>query len=75
MTGSQSEPAQAAEWFFHTGENTGAELMVRHMKALLTRDGRTSCVDDVSGKVLDEAGVRAARALEMDFFHKIGVHE
>ena len=45
------------------------------MKALVTRDGRTSRVDDVSGEVLDEAGVRAARALEMEFFHKMGVYE
>ena len=45
------------------------------MKALITRDGRTSCVDDVSGEVLEEAGVMPPRALEMEFFHKMGVYE
>ena len=63
VDGSQSARAQATEFFFHTGENTGgAELQAKHVKALITRDGRTSCVDDVSGEVLDEAGVRAVRA-------------
>jgi hypothetical protein len=60
--------SQANDFYFHTGENTGAELLVKHMRALITRDGRTSCVDDTSGEVLDEAGLRAARALEMEFF-------
>ena len=32
-------------------------------------------MDDVSGEALDEAGVRAARALEMEFFQKMGVYE
>ena len=70
-----SERELAQELYFHTGDNTGAELLIEHMKALITRDGRTSCVDDTSGEVLDEAGVRAARALEMDFFHKMGVYD
>ena len=52
-------------WFFQRGENVGAALLSRHLLALHNRDGRVSCVDDVSGETLSEEGVRAARALEM----------
>ena len=70
-----SARSTAAEWYFHRGENIGEMLLLEHMKALTTRDGVTSCVDDVSGGALDEAGVRAARKLEMDYFLKMGVYE
>ena len=40
----------------------------------MTRNGNVTCVDDVSSEVLDEAGVRAARKLEMDYFHTMGVY-
>ena len=75
LDGSQSARSQAAECYLHTGDNTGAELLVEHTTVLITREGRTSCVDDVSGEVLDEAGVRAARVLEMELFRKMGVYE
>ena len=62
-------------WFFQRGDNVGAALLSRHLSALNTRDGKVSCVDDVSGETLSEEGVRAARALEMEYFMKIGVYE
>ena len=64
----------AREMYFTTGTNDGAELLRKHLSALITRQGETYCEDDVSGEVLDEAGVRAARALEMEFFLKMGVY-
>ena len=64
----------AMELFFTSDENVGAALLEKHLAALTTRDGQTSCVDDVSGEVLSEEGVRAARKLEMDYFIKMGVY-
>ena len=65
----------AEDMFFRTGENVGAALLSRHLLALYNRDGCVSCVDDVSGETLCEEGVRAARALEMEYFIKMGVYE
>ena len=53
--------------FFQRGENVGAALLSKHVLALNTRDGQVSCLDDVSGETLGEEGVRAARALEMEY--------
>ena len=66
--------AAARDMYFNVGPNVGAELLTKHLSALVSRNGATSCVDNVSGETLDEAGVRAARALEMEFFQKMGVY-
>ena len=66
--------AVARDMYFNVGPNVGAELLTKHLSELVSRNRATSCVDDVSGEALDEAGVRAARALEMEFFQKMGVY-
>ena len=62
------------DMFFRQGENAGAAILDKHLAALSNRDGRTFCVDDVSGEMLSEEGVREARALEMEYFIKMGVY-
>ena len=60
----------ATSYYFRRGDNMGAKLLERHLAALVTLVGKTECTDDVSGEVLDEDGVRAARKLEMEYFQQ-----
>ena len=61
---SNAEPRQHAHLNFTTGENIGAKVLRQELRQI-TANGQ--CIDDVSGEKLDEAGVKAARLLEMDF--------
>ena len=54
-----------------TGENVGAKILRHELKQIM-KNGR--CVDDISGEELNEDEVKAARALEMDYFQKMGVY-
>ena len=74
-TRTQSSRELARNMYFTSGTNEGAELLKQHLSALVTRGDTVSCIDDLSGEALDEAGVKAARALEMEFFIKMGVYE
>ena len=64
-TRARSTRELAHNMYLTSGINEGAELLKQHLSALVTRGDTVSCIDDVSGEALDEAGVKAARALEM----------
>ena len=61
--------------YFRIGSNDGEEMLKLEMNMLAARyDGGVDCWDDVTGAPLIAKLVRAARALDMKFFTKMGVY-
>ena len=58
--------------YFKSGMNAGARALREAMSAL--HESEFEAIDDVSGAVLDESKVRQARAVEMEFFVRMGVY-
>ena len=55
-------------------ETIDDEIMRNELNALRVKNGESWAVDDITGKVLDAAAVKEARALEMEYFHKMKVY-
>ena len=53
----------------------GVTALQSEMKALSCRGGYKTAWDDVSNAELVPDLVKAARALEMEYFHRLGVYE
>ena len=53
----------------------GVEEMKKHMSSLYERGGMPEAWDDVNNVFLDPEEVKKARAIEMDFFRKLGVYK
>ena len=60
--------------YFKVGMNKGAKIMSESMNRFLLAIQGKETLDDVSGEQLDASMVKAARALEMEFFEPMGVH-
>ena len=63
-----------ATGYFNVGVNQGARMMNEVMNKFLLAIQGGETFDDVSGEQLDMNMVKAARALEMDFFERMGVY-
>ena len=60
--------------YFSVGKNEGEEILKAELNAILERQfGGVECWDDVTNARLDVKLMRVARALEMQFFEKLGV--
>ena len=65
---------EEASGYFKAGVNTGAQLLALEIAALVEKyDGRVDAWDDVTGASLVGNLVQQARAIEMQFFSKMGV--
>ena len=53
----------------------GVEELQKQMSSLYERGGMPEAWDDVNNVFLDAEEVKKARALEMEFFHKLGVYK
>ena len=60
--------------YFSVGKNEGEDILKEELNGILERQfGGVECWDDVTNARLDVKLMRAARALEMQFFEKMGV--
>ena len=60
--------------YFSVGKNEGEDILKEELNGSLERQfGGAECWDDVTNARLDVKLMRAARALEMQFFEKMGV--
>ena len=77
--------ADEVTYYFHTGPNTGANILSGEMREIARRltglyaligrpGGSVTCTDDVSGAPLDEGLVTQARALEIHLFEAMGAY-
>ena len=55
-------------------ETIDDEIMKNELNALRVKNGESWATDDVTGKALDPAAVKEARALEMECFRRMKVY-
>ena len=58
----------------HHSDDENDDMMNKELFALRVKNGEAWATDDVSGAILDPNEVRKARALEIEYFRKMGVY-
>ena len=56
-------------------DRTGEDMLLQEIKSFYVQHGVEAAVDDVSGSWLNPAMFRDGRAVEMDLFKSMGIHD